>query len=634
MPTSLTDFFKQSPTWLVSVTVHLGVMLVALMIPMAQHVRQTGADFLTIMEDVSSDQEMDATTVDQVGTFNEQGNYAATEIVGSTTAAATVAGAAGPQLVESVDQNVAGDPSISLDIGDGPDINVLGSEELLGEVTRSGGSVENTAGGTAGAIDRITQELQASLRQSRTLVMWAFDCTPSLKERRNMIADRFENVYRQLDALEATKTNGLTTVVASYADKFNLLTKEPVTDVRQVISKVREIKDIQSDKENTFNAVKSLATQFQRYRKDHGGQKMMMILITDEKGSDEQIVDETILLCRRYNIRVFVVGNSTLFGRAETFIRWDYGDGGPPEDVELDGGPETVEPEALALGFWGAGDDRSLTRMSSGYGPYALTRLCRETGGMYFVAETNAQHMFDASVMRNYQPDYRPAKEYMLAKQKSPAKIALVAAAQASKEQTIQIPPEVFRADTDNALKTEITEAQKPAAVLAFQLNKLYPLLQAGEKDREKLKEPRWRAGYDLAMGRVLAMKVRFEGYNKMLAEMKSTPQAFKKKESNQWKILASKEILAGADIKKMEKQASAYLKRVIDEHPGTPWATLAAKELGTPMGWQWVEAVGNYPKENMNESPEQNRIRLAREKKEREERMKNAPPPRKKPLL
>lgn len=632
MPTFLTDFFKQSPTWLVSVTVHLGVMLVALMIPMAQHVRQTGADFLTIMEDISSDQEMDVTTVDQVGTFNEQGNYAATEITGSTVGAATVASAVGPQMVETVDNNVAGDPSISLDVGDGLDINVLGSDDLLGEVTRSGGSVENTPGGTAGAIDRITQELQASLRQSRTLVMWAFDCTPSLKERRNMIADRFENVYRQLDALEATKTNGLTTVVASYADKFNLLTKEPVTDVRQVITKVREIKDIQSANENTFSAVKQLATTFQRYRRE-GNQKLMMILITDEKGSDDSLVDETILLCRRFNIRVFVVGNSTLFGRAETFIKWKYEDGFE-EELPLDGGPETVEPEALALGFWGAGNDMSLTRMSSGYGPYALTRLCRETGGMYFVAETNAQHMFDASVMRNYQPDYRPAKEYMLAKQKSPAKIALVEAAKASKTETIPIPPEIFRADSDNTLKQEITDAQRPAAVLAFQLNKLYPLLQAGEKDREKLKEPRWRAGYDLAMGRVLAMKVRFEGYNKMLAEMKSTPQAFKKKESNQWKIMASKDILAGADIKKMEKQASAYLKRVIDEHPGTPWATLAAKELGTPMGWQWVEAVGNYPKENPNESPDQKRIRLAREVEKRKEMMKNAPPPRKKPVL
>ena len=28
----------------------------------------------------------------------------------------------------------------------------------------------------------------------------------------------------------------------------------------------------------------------------------------------------------------------------------------------------------------------------------------------------------------------------------------------------------------------------------------------------------------------------------------------------------------------------------LIDEHPDTPWAMLAKRELDTPLGWEWKE--------------------------------------------
>jgi hypothetical protein len=31
-------------------------------------------------------------------------------------------------------------------------------------------------------------------------------------------------------------------------------------------------------------------------------------------------------------------------------------------------------------------------------------------------------------------------------------------------------------------------------------------------------------------------------------------------------------------------------LQRVIDEHPNTPWAMMADRELQTPIGWKWTE--------------------------------------------
>jgi hypothetical protein len=76
-----------------------------------------------------------------------------------------------------------------------------------------------------------------------------------------------------------------------------------------------------------------------------------------------------------------------------------------------------------------------------------------------------------------------------------------------------------------------------------------------------------------------------------MLAEMKSSPKKFEKEGSNQWRLVPSKEINSGATTKKLANKATEYLKRVIDDHPGTPWQELAEREWGTPLGWEWKES-------------------------------------------
>ena len=86
-------------------------------------------------------------------------------------------------------------------------------------------------------------------------------------------------------------------------------------------------------------------------------------------------------------------------------------------------------------------------------------------------------------------------------------------------------------------------------------------------------------------------MRVRAFGYNAMLAEMKSAPKTFEKKGSNQWSLVPSEDVSAGATVRRMHKKAIEHLTRVVNEHPGTPWAFLASVELGDPLGWQWQES-------------------------------------------
>jgi hypothetical protein len=295
--------------------------------------------------------------------------------------------------------------------------------------------------------------------------------------------------------------------------------------------------------------------------------------------------------------------------------------------LPVDRGPETVFPELLALPFWGQGPARTL---SSGFGPYGLTRLTAETGGLYLLAEETSKP-FNPAIMRNYAPDYRPIAIVEAQLKKNLAKQALVRAAtitqEGEKKNAFVAPRRVFPGENDTVLRQALTEAQKPIAELDYPLQELATILEQGLRDRDKLENPRWRAEFDLAVGRISALRARAFGYNTVLAEMKVSPKVFETKGNNQWVLKPSTEIAGGPAVKKLAETAREYLSRVVDEHPGTPWAELAAVELSTPMGWEWVEQndlVVRFGPKAAN--PEVARLLLAEEEKKRKEMPKPEP--------
>lgn len=608
---------REAPGWALSLGVHLLVLFVLAGIRQV-HVTEQDNTIISTIEDLEQAPAFDAAMHDQEGTG---------AIVNSLTSAASVATQQGNNPQTSFEQDLQENNKIEVPVTD--ELEMPPEAEVTGTVNVKGGGTENVVGGTEGAIDRLTMELRSSLSQKKTLVIWLFDASQSLRARRNAIADRFENVYKQLDSLDVNAERSLKTVVATFGEKSTILTKEPVDDVRSLIPKVRAIPDDVSGKENVFATVGLVTREFQKHR---AGRNVLIFIVTDERGDDIDKLEDTIHQARRYGIKVFAVGNASLFGREKGYVRWTYPDK-TEEDLPVDLGPETIAPEALQLGFWG-NSAVDYSRMSSGYGPYALTRLCKETGGLYFIAEEGQGPKFNPAIMRNYQPDYRPVREYQKALEKNKAKAALVMAATKGKAEDITIPKLIFRADTDNALREEITESQKPAALIDTKVNEMVSILSTGEKDREKITEPRWRASYDLAFGRALAMRVRYFGYNTVLTEMKSLPKPFQKKGDNQWKLVASKTIAGGPAVKKIEKQATMYLKRVVDEHPGTPWAMLAERELAQPMGWEWQAASADYVKMDRDQARAK-QIRLADDEKKKEAAKKGMKIPEKeKPKL
>jgi hypothetical protein len=127
--------------------------------------------------------------------------------------------------------------------------------ELLETIDLTG--TTEFAGGTEGAIDRITQEIAASLRQRQTLVVWLFDESLSLKDRRGQIAERFESIYRQLGLMEDVHSDeALRTAIIGYGQGVHALQVEPTNDIEKLVDVVQKIQSDESGQERVFAAGK------------------------------------------------------------------------------------------------------------------------------------------------------------------------------------------------------------------------------------------------------------------------------------------------------------------------------------------------------------------------------------------
>jgi hypothetical protein len=482
------------------------------------------------------------------------------------------------------------------------------------------GSVGTT--GAAGAIDRLTHEILASLEQRPTMVVWLFDQSGSLKAERANVIKRFRRIYEQLGVIEAAdnpafrkhEDKPLLTAVVGFGSEPRMYLDKPTDRIEEIEAAVKRIDDDQSGQENVFQAIGMVAEKFRTYRSAKNGKRHVMIVVfTDEAGDDAASLDATVETCRKYAMPVYVVGRPAPFGRQTAYVK--YVDPDPrfdqrPQWVPVTLGPESLMPELLKLRFAQAGDEEEL--LDSGFGPYALTRLCYETGGLYFAAHPNrvvgrkvsgeetdnlSAHFsafFSEDAMRRYQPDYVPVQEYMRLLQTNRARRALITAA----EMTWTSPMENVRLRFPKRDEAELAQAlsiaQRSAAILQPKINAICDVLLTGEEDRPAIKEPRWQAGFDLAIGRALAVKVRTDGYNVMLAEAKQG-KAFKDPKNNTW-ILRPDDHFAASGLERTAAKARDYLEGVARDHPETPWAMLATRELETPLGWRWDEGFTPIP--------------------------------------
>lgn len=469
------------------------------------------------------------------------------------------------------------------------------------------GVTVSAAGGDAGAVDQITLEILRQLNKSKVLVAWIMDSSGSLNMRREAVLQRFDRVYDELGVVAQDKEKALLTGIVAFGQKTVFMTEKPTSDTGELKRAVRSIRPDPSGQENIFSAVRETCLRWRNYQ-THGRRKLMLVVLTDEIGDDPSLLDDTCKLVKRYNAPVYVLGPMAPFGRKEVSVRWTDEPTGEVFMVPVERGPETVQPEHLSLPYWYNGPQYNL--FASGFGPYALTRLAQESGGIYFVFDDNniPGPKFNIYDLLAYVPDYISYSEYGQMMQKHPLRAAIVKAAQES-EGTRGQPPMQF--ETEN-FKESLTRAQRVVATTLVFVERALANLRQAEKARAEESSLRWQAHYDLMMGRLLATKVRCNEYNWALAQMKLNPKPVTEKDKNAWALAGDATIAFGQQeakagrkqdrdtelAKKDAEEATAFLKRVLEEHPNTPWSVMAQRELESPLGFKWVQTYIPPPPE------------------------------------
>ncbi|MGE3406244.1 MAG: vWA domain-containing protein [Pirellulales bacterium] len=488
--------------------------------------------------------------------------------------------------------------------------------------------VFNTGGGNRGpgkdyfdgqhiawGVDAVLAQIKESAGLHKTLVVWLFDKSASAAGYRNEAAATLAEKYRDLNGtIDKSGEMPLLTVVGAFGKEVEFLIEEPTDDDKAIEVAINSIEQEDSGQENVFGAILAAAEKFKDMRKDQGRQ-VMIVVVSDEAGDDEREIENVLAITKKHTIPVSVVGGRAPFGRraipgVNLEAPNDLGNNSRAASL-MHQGPESLLPEVISLGFFNPnyGGDESES-IDSGFGPYSLTRLTIESGGVYYACRADMgggmrsgrgaanwnpsaglMYTFDPKVMAKYKPQYISEKEFQQQLSENKCRKAVIDAAKVPKVETMKFVRTDFpRARDEAQSKRELDEAQKGAATVEPRVAALYDALKPGEADRNsKETSPRWQAAFDLSYGRVLAAKARTEGYNAMLARMKGG-FPYTNEQSSMFKLVSADTLDAGSALEKLVKDSKKYLQRVIDQHPDTPWAFLAQRELETPCGWKWVE--------------------------------------------
>ena len=448
------------------------------------------------------------------------------------------------------------------------------------------------------ATNRVAAEMFEVLADRPLLVVWLIDRTPSAEPLRTAVVTRLDQVYQKLAELRAAEHAAFTgreqpllSAVGAFAKELSWITPEPTADEAAVAQALLSITEDAGHQEGTFAAIDEAATKYLKFRPAER-RRVMIVVVTDEVGDDQERLDALVLRLRKEPLSLSVIGVAAPLGRSETLSAvvqiesWQ----------KVKQGPESLSSELIDLEYIGM--SHGPDPIDSGFGPFALVRLCKETGGRYWAVrhDRNPTRIgpavsairFDPQVMARYAPDYVSRNGYESLLDENRARRALVEAAKLPRVDVASTFKLEFVKKDEAGLKRLLDEGQRLAARTEPKLRTFYAALAPGEADRPRLSGRRWQAEFDLAMGRILAARARVEGYNALLAQLKQG-RNFPDPKHSTWVLKSAATIQGDSNLEKMIAQAHKYLERVATEHPDTPWAMLAKRELQSPMGWEWT---------------------------------------------
>ncbi|MCA9038150.1 MAG: VWA domain-containing protein [Planctomycetaceae bacterium] len=298
-----------------------------------------------------------------------------------------------------------------------------------------------------GIASTLEGDLLSIAKDGDAMVVWVLDQSLSMQQDMKVLA---EGLVETLKNIEADETSQMQHAVVAFGDNVRVV-QSPTFKGLRVAEAIYNLPPDPSGIERTFGSVEWCVDRFFSSKWRGGERQNLLILWTDESGDDYLRLENTIARCLGANVRVDVIGPSAVLGARTGYTAFPHPADGITYFLPVHRGPDSGFPQKLSLGYWYRGvpatydesfrgpyqgtsprwqGGSNLQSMLSGFSPYALTRLSRETGGRYLMYDRPGDRApFSLEQIRDYQPDYRSLAEIQFQLQRQPLRQIVLASA-------------------------------------------------------------------------------------------------------------------------------------------------------------------------------------------------------------
>ncbi len=446
------------------------------------------------------------------------------------------------------------------------------------------------------ALDQLAREILRHLGEHKLTVVWLFDESESMKDDQKTIRQKFDRVSSELkiNADGATKKREvapLNHVIVGFGKDIHYEIKKPTADIDQIGRAIERLKIDDTGVENTMHAITDVIGNYSAVmNKDR---RLLIVLVTDESGDDGAYVEEAHQAAMSHGVPIYVIGRQSLFGYHR--VRIKYVDPVTKDEFwpEIRRGPETADLEVLQ---WDGLHDR-WDEQPSGFAPYELARLAKDTGGIYFLLPseetlrlTQREKAYSITSMKELVPDYESRGEYIKRRQSSELRRSLHEIIMMTKGYSF---PLGFPINIEEMLMKG-KEAEMAATARLNGLLQIEKQMRGLSRLRDREPDKRWQANYDLLLAQIVAYEVKAFEYRACVREMMEKKPKAKHvpvpgKLDVWWGYGHSREPKAPKeDTAKKYAEAEKLYKEVIERYPNTPWSDLAKDEMnrGFSVGW------------------------------------------------
>lgn len=475
--------------------------------------------------------------------------------------------------------------------------------------------------GYPAAFNQLKQQLISLMREKPLVIVWLIDESDSLSADRKILRDLIPKFHEDLAAQKENKQNPTDNTLINSIMSFGAVVTERTDGSTTQVVEIRDaIDQIQIDPSGKERTCKALSTALAKYGplSEKLQRRLVVLIVSDESGDDGEAIEDCIEQAKKFQSRVYLLGREASFGYPYAKLAWTDPKFKLRFWLTVDRGPETAYPELLQSD----GLHEHSESIPSGFGPFELMRLTRETRGLYFIlpdakeAAANPRSLKDLpaelAAMKKYLPDLTSRIEYAKERDSNKFRAAqwqVINVLNPYKDRELSIQEIHYSTDPEDFSQQGARAFQQAIRSLKL-FNEGLKLLETVQPLRADEPSLRWRANYDLLHAQCQAYRVRL--FQLLLAldqhkKLEPAPRRANGVENNVWNVVRQKAMLepdpmqiklTKIDFEELTAQKESAMKEfqaVIDEHPHTPWARRAKDELDMGFGIRFVDGYYDF---------------------------------------